>query len=184
MGAHSDAQTRTATGIGMPPVPLAASGDSVTSCLVLRIPTESLCHHRKLTGMRGGQMSQRRLGSLPTAATSGVRTQRDHRLRIGLLISLITLAATGVAVAIWGPVYGRFGWRVVAIATLWMEALLLGLLIEGLRPQNPYRHLDPRLGFLDRPPTSAPQDADTTDLWYIVPGVCLSLLLLLSFAVI
>lgn len=126
---------------------------------------------------------------IPTPAESAVmvsarRAARMRRIGVGVLIAAVTLLACALAVAIWGPVYGRYGWRVVSIAALLMEAILLAVLIEGLRPQNPYRHLDPRFSFLDRAPLTMhmQQNADTSDLWYIVPGLVASVLLLLSLA--
>lgn len=107
-----------------------------------------------------------------------------RRMRLGAVVGVVTLVACAVAVAIWGPIYGRFGWRVLTVSVLWLEALLLALLIEGLRPQNPYRHLDPRFSFLDRAPLTMQQNADTSDLWQAVPLLALSLLLLLSLVVV
>ncbi len=76
----------------------------------------------------------------------------------------------------------RTGRRHLGTDRLAVRLALLAVLIEGLRPQNAYRHLDPRFSYLDRGPTIQ-QNADTTDLWYIVPGLVASALLLLTFVV-
>lgn len=97
----------------------------------------------------------------------------------GLLASMkvggalvIVAFAIGVAVdAVWGPIAGRYGWDVMAAGIMIVAAVAIAMLEELARPQNPYRHLDPRFSYLDAAPTGTMSSGGTGWLWNAAPLV-------------
>lgn len=102
-----------------------------------------------------------------------MNSARSLLAAMGVGIAIVAVAlAVGIGIEwLWGPIYGRYGWDVIA-ATL-MIAGVFGLvgLVEFARPQNPYRHLDPRFSFLDAAPTGSMESGGLGWLLQAVPPI-------------
>lgn len=99
---------------------------------------------------------------------SGVRRALES-VKFGLGFVVLAIALALAADAVWGEIYGRYDWRVIAIAIMGLGIMLLAGLEEFLRPQSPYKHLDPRFAFQDRGPTGQVHSSTTILLWNILP---------------
>jgi hypothetical protein len=101
-------------------------------------------------------------------------------VKYGIAFVVVAVAIALVAEAVWGEVYGRYDWRVIAIAIMGFGIILLTGLEEFLRPQNPYKNLDPRFAFQDRGPTGQIHSSTTSLLWNIVPPALACVLLIVT----
>jgi len=99
---------------------------------------------------------------------------------IGFAFVALAIAVALGAEAVWGQVYGRYDWRVIAIAIMGLGIMLLAGLEELLRQQNPYKNLDPRLSYMNRGPTGQIHSSTTNLLWNIVPPMLMCVALILT----
>lgn len=105
----------------------------------------------------------------------------EMKVGIGLAVGAVVVSV--VFVAIWGPLYGTYGWRVIAVGVMVVEVIVLAMLEEFLRPQNPYRNLDPRFSYRDAGPTGKLDSGGSGWIWNSLPLVVLSAILLLTLAI-
>jgi len=78
-----------------------------------------------------------------------------RNMRGGIIVVIVSLLV-GIAIEwLWRPIYGRYGWDVIAVVLMIGAVFAMAGLAEFARPQNPYRHLDPRFSYMDAAPTGA-----------------------------
>ncbi len=98
-------------------------------------------------------------------------------MKIGIA-AVIAALAIGVAIqAIWGPLFGRYKWDIIAAGIMVVAAISIAMLEEFARPQNPYRHLDPRFSYLDAAPTGTMSSGGSGWLWNAAPLILVALLI-------
>jgi hypothetical protein len=90
-------------------------------------------------------------------------------MRSGMGIVIIAVALGIMVNAVWGPIYETYGWRIMAIALMSLGIMTLALLEEFVRPQNPYRHLDPRFSYLDAAPSGQMHSGGSGWIWNMLP---------------
>ncbi len=104
-------------------------------------------------------------------------------MKVGIVIVLVALAI-GIAVdMLWGPLFGRYGWDVIAAGLMVASFFGMAALVEFARPQNPYRHLDPRFSYLDAAPTGSMESGSLEWLRHAVPPLLVALLIGLTHLV-
>jgi hypothetical protein len=101
----------------------------------------------------------------------------------GIVFSIVVTIASIVVIGLTGPVYDRWEWHEVAAALLFLGTLALAGLVEFLRPQNPYKHLNPLYGLQDVPPTGSLDSGGWGWMLNCVPPLALGLLLVMVFQV-
>lgn len=98
-------------------------------------------------------------------------------MKVGIAMVLVALAV-GIAIdVIWGPLFGRYGWDIIAASIMALAAIGLAMLEELARPQNPYRHLDPRFSYLDAAPTGTMSSGGSGWLWNAAPLVLVAVVI-------
>jgi hypothetical protein len=102
------------------------------------------------------------------------------RMRLGLWFTPLALLAGIVAHVMDAPLLGRYAWRDSAAGILILGVVALALAEEFARPQNPYRHLDPRVPYLDLPPTGELHSGGAGWIWNAAPVAIVAGLLLAS----
>jgi hypothetical protein len=105
----------------------------------------------------------------------------SRRFGAGIAFSAVVLLASIVGIGITGPLYDRWEWHEVAAALLFLGTFALAGLVEFLRPQNPYKHLNPLYGLLDVPPTGSLDSGGWDWMLNCLPPVALGLLLVVLF---
>ena len=71
-------------------------------------------------------------GDVPSPQARRASPAMGHRRRHAAMVGGLVITM------IWGPIYGAFGWRVVAVALMVFEVLIFSSLMEFGRPPNPY----------------------------------------------
>jgi hypothetical protein len=102
------------------------------------------------------------------------------RMRLGLWFTPLALVAGIVAHVMDAPLLGRYAWRGSAAGILILGVVALALAEEFVRPQNPYRRLDPRFQYLDLPPTGELHSGGAGWIWNAAPAAVVAGLLLAS----
>lgn len=103
-----------------------------------------------------------------------------RRIWIGLAGVVLSLAAALAITAVWGPLWGEFGWRFVAGAL--MVAGFFGLILaeEFLRAPNPYTRVHPLFGYMDLGPAGDLKSSDPSLFWAAGPMLVCAVALFLS----
>ncbi|HAX24631.1 MAG TPA: hypothetical protein PLR44_09080 [Thermomicrobiales bacterium] len=99
------------------------------------------------------------------------------QMKVGVAATLVALAIGVVSQMVWGPLFGRYGWDIIAAGIMIFAAVGIAMLEEFARPQNPYRHLDPRFSYLDAAPTGSMASGGSGWLWNAAPLVFVAVLI-------
>lgn len=100
-------------------------------------------------------------------------------MRLGLVGALVAIVSAIVIDALWGPLFGVYGWRSVAGGLMVAEFLAFAALLEFLRPPNPYSRVYALYDLRDLGPTGEVRSSDLRWLWNAVPLIASILLLYL-----
>lgn len=101
-------------------------------------------------------------------------------MRGGVIVVIVALLI-GVAIEwIWRPIYGRYGWDVISVALMIAAVFAMAGLAEFARPQNPYRHLDPRFSYMDAVPTGAMDSGGLGWLQQATPPLVVALVIIVA----
>lgn len=100
-------------------------------------------------------------------------------MKAGIVIVLVALAISIAFERLWGPIYGRYGWDTIAATLMIAGVFAMVGLVELARPQNPYRHLDPRFSYLDAAPTGSMESGGLGWLRQAIPPLLVALLIVI-----
>jgi hypothetical protein len=103
------------------------------------------------------------------------------RMRVGIAFTALVVAAAFAITAWTGPIYGLWDWPVVAAAVLILGAMAFAGITEALRPQNPYRNMNPMYGMLDAGPTGQLHSGGTGWIWNALPMMLTAVVLTVLF---
>ena len=103
------------------------------------------------------------------------------RLGFGLAYTVAAIMLAVVVTAIWGPIYGVWDWPVVAGILLILGAMAFALVEEAVRPQNPFRHLNPLYGMQDVANTGTLHSGGSGWIWNAAPPVVTAIVLFVVF---
>lgn len=103
------------------------------------------------------------------------------RMWIGLAYAVVVVVASAIIITRTGPVYGVWGWPTMASIALILGALSLAGVGELLRPQNPYKNLDPLYGMLDAGPTGTLESGGWGWMLQVVPPLIAAAMLMVVF---
>lgn len=90
-------------------------------------------------------------------------------MRFGIVGAVVAVIAALIIDARWGPPFGVYGWRTVAMALMVGGFLLLAGFLEFIRPPNPYSRLHHLYDMRDLGPTGVVHSSDLSWLWNAVP---------------
>ena len=103
------------------------------------------------------------------------------RLGFGLAFTAGAILLAVIVTSIWGSIYGVWDWAVVAAILLILGAMAFALLEEAVRPQNPYRNLDPLYGMRDVATTGKLHSGGSGWIWNAIPPVVTAVILFAVF---
>ena len=105
----------------------------------------------------------------------------SRRFGFGLAFTAVVVLLAVVGTSIWGSIYGEWGWPVVAAILLIVGAMAFALLEEAVRPQNPYRNLNPLYGLQDVANTGKLHSGGSGWIWNAIPPVVTAMVLFVAF---
>lgn len=103
------------------------------------------------------------------------------RLGFGLAFTGVAIVLAVIVTTIWGSIYGVWDWPVVAAILLILGAMGFALLEETVRPQNPFRHLNPLYGMQDVANTGKLYSGGSGWIWNALPPVVTAVVLFVVF---
>lgn len=103
------------------------------------------------------------------------------RLGFGLAFTAVAILLAVIVTSIWGSIYGVWDWPVIAAILLIAGAMAFALLEEAVRPQNPFRNLDPLYGMQDVANTGQLHSGGTGWMWNALPPVVTAVVLFVAF---
>lgn len=105
------------------------------------------------------------------------------RFGFGLAFTVIAILLSIVGTSIWGSVYGVWDWPVIAAIVLVLGAMGFALIEEAVRPQNPYRHLNPLYGMQDvaKSKTGSLDSGGSGWIWNALPPIVAAVVLIVVF---
>ena len=103
------------------------------------------------------------------------------RLGFGVAFSVVAILLAVLVTSIWGPIYDVWDWPVVAAILQILGAMAFALLEEAVRPQNPYRHLNPLYGLQDVAKTGQLDSGGSGWIWNAAPPVVTAIVLFVAF---
>ncbi len=103
------------------------------------------------------------------------------RFGFGIGFTVIAILLAVLITALWGPIYDVWDWPVVAAIILILGAMAFALLEEAVRPQNPYRHLNPLYGLQDVARTGELHSGGSGWIWNAIPPVVTAVVLFVVF---
>jgi hypothetical protein len=103
------------------------------------------------------------------------------RLGFGVAFSVVAVLLAVTVTSIWGPIYDVWDWPVVAGILLILGAMAFALLEEAVRPQNPFRHLNPLYGLQDVANTGKLHSGGSGWMWNAAPPVVTAVVLVVAF---
>jgi hypothetical protein len=104
-----------------------------------------------------------------------------RRFGFGLVFTALAIVFALVITSIWGPVYGIWDWSVIAAIVLIAGAMAFALIEESVRPQNPYRNLNPLYGMRDVANTGKLYSGGSGWIWNALPPVVCAIVLVVVF---
>ena len=103
------------------------------------------------------------------------------RFGFGLAFTAVAILLAVGGTSIWGSIYGEWDWPVVSAVLLIAGAMAFALLEEAVRPQNPYRHINPLYGMLDVAKTGKLDSGGSGWIWNAIPPVATAIVLFVAF---
>ncbi len=103
------------------------------------------------------------------------------RFGFGLLFTAVAILLAIVGTSLWGSVYGVWDWPVVSAIVLVAGAMGFALVEEAVRPQNPYRNLNPLYGLQDVARTGQLHSGGSGWIWNAIPPVVVAVILIVVF---
>ena len=104
-----------------------------------------------------------------------------RRFGFGVAFTAVAILLAVIATAVWGPIYDIWDWPVVAAIVLILGAMSFALLEEAVRPQNPYRNLNPLYGMQDVANTGKLDSGGSGWIWNAIPPVVTAIVLFVAF---
>ena len=104
-----------------------------------------------------------------------------RRAGFGVAFTVIAVLLAVAGTSIWGPIYGVWDWPVVSAILLIAGAMVFALLEEAVRPQNPYRHLNPLYGMQDVANTGKLDSGGSGWMWNALPPVVTAIILVVVY---
>jgi hypothetical protein len=102
-----------------------------------------------------------------------------QRMRYGLVVSLGAVVASLLITLLWGPLYGTYGWRVVAIGLMLCGTLVVtGLMGYLVRPPRPYNRMYALYNIGGEGRAEDPPANDPSLLWQMLPIAACAIILL------
>jgi hypothetical protein len=102
-------------------------------------------------------------------------------MRYGLAIVGSALVASIIMTLFWGPLYGVYDWRVVAVGLMALEMLVVvGLMGIMIRPPKPYNRMYALYGLGGLGPTDDPPANNLSWLWQVLPVATTASILLVT----
>jgi hypothetical protein len=103
-----------------------------------------------------------------------------RKMRIGAIGAIVATIAAILIDLQWGPLFGVYGWRVIAAGLMIGGFLLLAAFLEFIRPPNPYSRLYHLYDLRDLGPTGVVYSSDLSWLWNAVPLIAAIALIFLT----
>lgn len=92
-----------------------------------------------------------------------------RNMRVGAIGAVVAVIAAILIDLQWGPLFGVYDWRAVAIGLMIGEFLIFVAFLEFIRPPNPYSRLHHLYDMRDLGPTGVVHSSDLGWLWNAVP---------------
>lgn len=99
---------------------------------------------------------------------------------MGVIGVVVSVAAAVTIIWVWGPLWGEYGWRVVASGIMVLIFFAFAGLQEFLRPPNPYGRLHPLYDMRDLGPDGELHSSDLSWVWNVVPLIGAAAVLFLT----
>jgi hypothetical protein len=90
-------------------------------------------------------------------------------MRFGIVAVVLVVVGALALEALWGPVYGRYGWQQISIAVLFLGIVAVAGLEEFVRPRSPYMNVEPLFDLRDAGPRGTIYSSSPSLLWNSVP---------------
>ena len=104
-----------------------------------------------------------------------------RRFGFGVAFTVVAVLLAVIGTSLWGSIYGIWDWPEVSAGLLVLGAMAFALLEEAVRPQNPYRNLNPLYGLQDVAKTGQLFSGGSGWIWNALPPVVTAVLLVVLF---